>query len=152
MAKLNLGCGYDKKKGFINVDIAHEVDPDICINIEGGLPFKDNTFSYIYSSHCLEHIQPHKWQYVLKEIMRVAKNGAILELLLPFDNTKKRTNIAHFRTFSYWSFTQFYVNSDRPYYSDWKLKPIKVDSFNPFFLLFPILKKEIYYKFKVVKW
>jgi len=44
MEKLNIGCGYDKKEGFMNIDIAGGVNPDKVVNIEKGLPFKENTF------------------------------------------------------------------------------------------------------------
>lgn len=155
MKGLNIGCGWDKKEGYTNIDISPEVKPDIIVNIEDGLPFKDNQFNRIYTSHCIEHVRPDKWWFVLEEIMRVAENKCILEILVPFDNTKKRTNIGHYRTFSYWSFSQYYITEKkRRYYSGWKLEPLhKEDNIllKMFYLMFPILKKEIYYKFMIVK-
>ena len=81
--KLNIGCGLKKKEDYINIDISKKVGPDKVVDIEKGLPFDDNTFDVIYSSHCLEHIVPGKISLVLKEIVRVAKDGAKLNLVLP---------------------------------------------------------------------
>lgn len=152
--KLNIGCGWDKLEGFVNIDKSPEVDPDMIVDIENGLPFPDNSFRYIYSEHCLEHITPEKWRFTLNEIARVAKDGCILEMKLPFDNVGQRTNADHFRTFSWHSFDQFIPKGDRSYYSD--LNMIKLTK-NPnileklFFYLFPFLKYEVHFKFKIVK-
>ena len=153
--KLNLGCGWNKLDGFVNIDISKEVKPDIVLDIERGLPFRSDSIAYIYSSHCLEHVKPCNWQFVLDEIMRVAKDGCILELELPFDNSKKRSNIGHYRTFYFSSFSQFYVTEKKlAYYSKWKLRRLHRE-FTPFekifFTLFPFLKKEIYFKFEIIK-
>ena len=152
--KLNIGCGWDKKKGFINIDKVKEVKPDFVVDIEKGLPFKDNSFEYIYSEHCLEHIEPQNWRFVLREISRVAKHGCVLELKLPFDNLGQRTNADHFRTFGWHSFDQFLKGSKRNYYS--KLTMIKLTK-DPnkitklFYYLFPFLKYEVHLKFKIIK-
>jgi ubiquinone/menaquinone biosynthesis C-methylase UbiE len=152
--KLNIGCGYNKKKGFINIDKAKHVNPDKVVDIEKGLPFPEKAFEYIYSEHCLEHIEPQNWRFVLNEICRIAKNNCILELKLPFDNLGQRTNADHFRTFSWHSFDQFSEESKRGYYSNLKLKrlhkcPNKLVKL--FYYLFPFLKYEVHLKFKVVK-
>ena len=154
--KINIGCGWNHKYGFINIDKAEEVKPDMVYDIENGLlPFKNDSVEHIYSSHCLEHVKPCNWQFVLDEIMRVAKNGCILELELPFDNSKKRGNIGHYRTFYFSSFSQYYVTEKkRAYYSDWKLKKLHRE---PAFIekviytLFPIIKPNIKFKFEVIK-
>lgn len=152
--RLNIGCGWNKLNGFVNIDKAREVKPDIIADIEKGLPFPDNSFDYIYSEHCLEHIEPQNWRFVLNEIARVAKDGCILELKLPFDNTGQRTNADHFRTFSWHSFDQLLEESNRQYYSDLILvklskNPSKLEKL--FFYIFPFLKYEVHFKFKIVK-
>lgn len=153
--KLNIGCGWDKKKGFINIDKAKEVKPDIVCDIEDGLPFKDNTAEYIYSAHCLEHVRPERWRYVWEEIGRVAKDGCILELKLPFDNPSKRCHIDHYRTFWWDSFEQYYTKEKlRAYYSNFKLEPLHKEPnkiTKLFYLLFPWLKGTIYFKFRIHK-
>lgn len=151
--KLNIGCGWYKKDGFINIDKSSEVSPDKVVDIEKGLPFGNDYFDYIYSSHVLEHISPNKFRFVLEEIARVIKDGGILELDLPFDNIGTRTNIDHYRTFSFGTFDQLY-NTNLYYYFSFQLKPLHKKPIFPirlFFYLFPIFKHNIHYKFQVLK-
>jgi|TARA_Y100000034_G_C6888615_1_gene408388 ubiquinone/menaquinone biosynthesis C-methylase UbiE len=152
--KLNIGCGWNKMNGFVNIDKASEIKPDIVVDIEQGLPFQDNSFEHIYSSHCMEHVRPQYWKFLLNELARVAKDSCILELKLPFDNPGQRTNADHYRTFLWHSFDQFLVGSNRSYYSKLNLvklikDPLKLEKL--FFYLFPFLKYEVYFKFKIVK-
>jgi len=152
--KLNLGSGYKKKEGFINIDKSPEVNPDQVVDIEQGLPFPDNSVDYIYSEHALEHITPSKWRFVLNEIQRVCKPGAILELKLPFDNQGQRCNADHFRTFNWHSFDQYIDGGGRNYYGDLRLKKLTKDPnklVKLFFYLFPFLKYEVNLKFEIVK-
>lgn len=153
MKKLNLGCGDKLLEGFINIDKAKEVNPDMVVDIEKGLPFKDNSIDYIYSCHCLEHIRPGRWRFVLNEIARVAKKGCILELHLPFDNIRTRGNIDHYKTFNFGSFDQLIDGNKRNYYSKLRLKPlIKYPYLEKlFYYLFPLPKTTIKFKFNVVK-
>ncbi|MCM8787954.1 MAG: methyltransferase domain-containing protein [Candidatus Omnitrophica bacterium] len=152
--KLNIGCGYEKKEGFVNIDKAREVNPDYIVDIEKGLPFPDNSFDYIFSQHCLEHVRPQYWKFVLDEIARVAKDGCILELYLPFDNIWNRTNSDHYRTFHWTSFAQNEVGSNRFYYTKLKLKRIeKVPNriVRAIYVFFPIFFKEVHFKYRIIK-
>lgn len=152
--KLNIGCGWNKKEGFVNIDKADEVEPDELINIENGLPYEDDTFIKIFSSHTLEHVRPHYWELVLAEMARVSKNGATWELILPFDNIWTRTNANHYRTFSFTSFAQYCGGSRLYYCKGWALRD-KTEYpkrwIRAFFILFPFLKDEIKFEFEVVK-
>lgn len=151
--RLNMGCGWEKFNGFINIDKAKEVKPDQVINIEKGLPFKNNYFKEIYSKHCLEHIKPEKWGFVLNEIARVAKNNCLLVLDLPFDSIRTRGHIDHYRTFNYGSFDQLICGKSRNYYSKLRLKPLRKVSIikKLFFYIFPLLKFNIHYEFLIKK-
>ena len=151
---LQIGCGWDKMDNTVNIDKASEVKPDIVVDIEKGLPFPDNSFDKIFSYHCLEHIRPEYWKFVLNEIFRIAKNECVLEMKLPFDNVGQRTNADHYRTFSWHSFDQLKEDGLREYYADLKLVNLRRNPFKLtklFFYLFPFLKYEVYFKFKVVK-
>lgn len=152
--KLHIGCGWKKSTGFVNIDKAKEVKPDLVVDIEEGLPFKDDSFEYIYSEHSLEHVRPEYWRFVLNEIARVAQDGCVLEMKLPYDNSGQRTNADHYRTFSWNSFDQFSEEGDRNYYSDLRLINLKRTPnklVKLFFYLFPFFKYEVHFKFKVVK-
>ena len=152
--KLHIGCGRIKLDGFINIDIAKEVEPDIVVDIEKGLPFEENSFNYIYSCNALEEIRPQYWDFVLREIGRVAKNGCILELNLPFDNLYQRGRANHYRTFNWDSFFVFAEGQQCDYSAPLILKNLKKRP-NVFirlwFNLFPFLKKHVHFKFKIIK-
>lgn len=151
--KLNIGCGWKKKKGYINIDKSNRVEPDIVMDIENEIGFPENTFDEIYSEHSLEHIRPDRWKFVLNEIARVAKDGCVLHLKLPFDNIINRTNVDHYRTFSWFSFGCLANDGKRDYYSDLVLESLKEPLWieKVFYSLFPILKYEVEFKFRIVK-
>ncbi len=152
--KLHIGCGRVKLEGFINIDIAKEVEPDMVVDIEKGLPFPDNSFDYIYSSNVLEHIRPQYWEKLLNEISRVAKHKCVLELELPFVNVFQLTHANHYRAFSWDSFHCHEENSGFTYYSNLVLRNLlkRPNVFTRlWFNLFPFLKKHISLKYEIIK-
>ena len=57
MNKLNLGCGFDYRPGWINADRFKECKPDVVVDInEPPWPFNDNEFDHILLKHVLEHV------------------------------------------------------------------------------------------------
>ena len=80
--KLNLGCGFNKLAGYVNVDIRKEVSPDVVCDIQK-LLYPDNSVDEIFASHLLEHIGWRKVDEVLKEWYRVLKPEGYLKLILP---------------------------------------------------------------------
>jgi len=53
--KLNLGCGEDKREGYINIDIRESVDPDIAADVRN-LPYDEKSVDEILAYDVLEHI------------------------------------------------------------------------------------------------
>ena len=154
--KLNLGCGFDYKKGYINFDISDKVGADVVGNMLESWPFPSNYFDEIFTHDTLIHIPPCKWDFVLKEINRVSKKGCILDFTEPFDNIIYRSAVSNYTTFTWNSFSCMEVggHSIREYYSPLKLKRLskKPNKFvMGFFCMFPLFLKHIHLKFEVIK-
>lgn len=73
MNKINLGCGVDYKKGYINVDNDRSNKLDVYADFTERLPFVNNFADVIYCKNVFEHI-PNPLNFLL-EIKRVLKNG-----------------------------------------------------------------------------
>ena len=54
LVKLDIGCGKNKKEGFIGIDIDPHSNADI-ISSALKLPFDDESIDEIHSSHLVEH-------------------------------------------------------------------------------------------------
>ncbi len=80
--KLNLGCGTQKIGGYVNCDISPQVKPDLILNIEGTLPFKDNSVDEIVMIHVLEHV--HNFIQLMQEIWRISEKNAQIRVRVPF--------------------------------------------------------------------
>jgi len=106
---LDIGCGKKKYPGSIGLDSNPKSDADIFTNIEKKLPFTQNSFDFVYSSHTLEHINPKKLVFVLEEIWRVVKPDGKICLIIPhFSGSGSYTNPTHLRMgFSSQSFKFF---------------------------------------------
>ena len=84
--KLNLGCGYDKREGYVNVDAFPDGNPDVVCDLEK-LPWiwETNSVDGVLFSHSLEHMgqQSSLFLAIMKELYRVCKNGAVVEINVP---------------------------------------------------------------------
>lgn len=87
--KLNLGCGYDHKDGWINLDIDKTCQPDILASALD-LPFADNSIDEIICRHVVEHFSPDEAQQFFNEVYRVLKIGCRAHLRVDKDWSKKR--------------------------------------------------------------
>nr|WP_199065386.1 hypothetical protein [Chromobacterium sp. ASV5] len=86
MLKLNLGCGYDKRPGFINVDSEAACQPDQVVDLETfPWPWADNSVSEILLSHVLEHLGADTKTYlsIIKELYRVCAPDACVTIIVP---------------------------------------------------------------------
>jgi len=75
--KLNLGSGFRKQHGYINIDNRPETYPDLLCNIENGLPYDDGKVDEIRAVDFLEHLHQDKVIFVIEEIWRVLKNNGL---------------------------------------------------------------------------
>lgn len=82
--KINLGCGSNKEPGYINVDKAHA--PDVMHDLESfPWPWPDSSVDEIRAHHVLEHLGRETAVFigVMKEMYRVCKPGAKIEIVVP---------------------------------------------------------------------
>ena len=102
--KIDLGCGPNKKEGFLGVDFTPGEGVDFVANFQKDpLPFPDRSCAYIYSSHCLEHISnPY---HLFSEISRVSSEGARIEIWVPYAHHNDALLIGHvhYYTEEYWN-------------------------------------------------
>jgi predicted SAM-dependent methyltransferase len=81
--KLDIGCGPNKRPGYIGIDTRSCPGVDHVIDIEQErLPFPDASVSHVFSSHCLEHLKDP--MQLFREIARVAQDGAEVEIWTPY--------------------------------------------------------------------
>lgn len=109
--KLNVGCGYDVKPGWVNLD-GYVTGPNI---IKHDLtvipyPFSTNTFDVVYASHVVEHI-PHVYHNhngtgrdvlysVFEEFYRILKPHGRLIIRTPFGGSADA--MCHPQHYRYW--------------------------------------------------
>jgi predicted SAM-dependent methyltransferase len=81
---LDIGCGPNMSKEFVNLDYLWMPGIDICWDLtKDKLPFEDNCFKGVFSEHCFEHIPFEDFQKNMKEIYRVMKPGGTFRLSMP---------------------------------------------------------------------
>lgn len=80
---LEIGSGEKRIEGFETLNIISGPDVDYVCDASKALPFQDNTFDVIYSSHALEHIPWYQTENILKEWVRILKPKGILEIWVP---------------------------------------------------------------------
>lgn len=82
--KLNLGCGMQIKKDYVNLDCRGYDGVDVVHDLETfPYPFENNTFKEVFCSHVLEHLDKKKLPEIMAELKRICKKGAIIKIYLP---------------------------------------------------------------------
>ena len=81
--KINLGAGGTKLDCFVTLDYDPLENPDYIVDLEKDtLPFEDSTVEVVIAHHILEHLGPGYF-HCLKEIYRVCKHGATIDIRVP---------------------------------------------------------------------
>lgn len=84
--KLNIGCGTDYKKGWINIDNNSDNNIeklDLNWDMRYPLPFPENSVDYIFNEHFIEHLTVEEGQKAIKDLMRVLKPGGVMRIATP---------------------------------------------------------------------
>ena len=79
---INIGCGNAQIAESIGVDISPAAQAAVVLADACFLPFKDDTFDYVVSSACLEHLEAAPI-LALREWLRVIKPGGTIAVVVP---------------------------------------------------------------------
>jgi hypothetical protein len=82
---LDWGCGSNRfAPTVLSVDNYPHKEADLVLDISRvSLPFVDNVFDFVFSSHAIEDVEPQYSQKVFDELARVIKVGGYMALLIP---------------------------------------------------------------------
>ena len=98
MNKLNLGSGNDYMEGWTNVEIIEELKGDVRHDLNVyPYPFPDNEFDEIRAASILEHLD--KPIEALKEMIRIAKDGAKITIIVPHAHSYSAVTDLQHKTF-----------------------------------------------------
>jgi predicted SAM-dependent methyltransferase len=81
--RLNLGCGFDVREGFLNVDFHSVHKPDLVANVTDLSMLPSGYYSEIIAQDILEHIPRTITVPVLCEWNRLLAKNGILEIRVP---------------------------------------------------------------------
>jgi hypothetical protein len=84
--KLNMGCGHNKKVGYVNVDRAPACVPDVVCDLEQTpWPWPDSSVSEVVFFHALEHMgeQSAAFLAIMQELYRVCAPNAVVHITVP---------------------------------------------------------------------
>lgn len=79
--KVNIGCGYDHKIGYLNVDIDPACKPDLLIkSIDDLIQIGVNSVDEVLAKDVLEHIPRRNFVFSLLEIVSIIRVGGIMHV------------------------------------------------------------------------
>ncbi len=123
--KLNIGCGKDIKKGYVNLDSVKLPGVDVVHNLDKyPWPFKDNTFEEFNCDNVLEHLD--SIVKPMEEIWRISKNKGKVIINVPiFPSIWAMVDPTHKQFFTYMTFNYFRPEDSLNYYSKARFNIVK---------------------------
>lgn len=133
MTRLNLGCGFDIREGWTNVDRVPRDGVNLVVDLDDleppwkTIPLDDDTVDEFHGVDLIEHIA-HPLP-LMQELWRVAKPGARCKFELPYGSSDDAwEDPTHYRPYfwrSWYYFGQpFYFRADYGYRGDWRVDKI----------------------------
>jgi SAM-dependent methyltransferase len=121
---LNVGCGHDRRAGYVNQDIAELPGVDLVCELgEEKLPVEDGAFDVILARDVLEHVDLVP---ALRELHRVlAPGGRLVISTVHFTSRNLWIDPTHRRGFSLRTLDMFVGNGNRSYYFDYAFDAIE---------------------------
>lgn len=75
MIKIDLGCGKNKREGFLGVDSIDFEGVDVVLNVgKDPWPWEDGSVDEVHASHFVEHLEPEERIHFVNELFRVLNN------------------------------------------------------------------------------
>ena len=120
MKQLNIGCGKNLLKGYLNIDIRKPYDMKINLN-KFPYPFKTNSVDYVLMDNVLEHLDnPVK---VIEELYRITKPSGHIKIIVPFYNCHHAyADITHKSFYCLDTFDNFDIEKKDKFYNLSKAK------------------------------
>ena len=85
--RLNIGCGSNVLKGWLNTDIYPVPSPIaevVYLDASLRFPFEDASFQFVNSEHIFEHLTFEDSCNMLAECYRVLRPGGIMRMAIPY--------------------------------------------------------------------
>ena len=101
--RLNIGCGNNKKEGWINIDLSRKAD--VILDIRNPIPLPSSSCSIVYSEHFLEHLSyPADTLTFLSECYRLLEPGGSFSVGVPDTEGPIKEYVAQIndKTISFW--------------------------------------------------
>ncbi len=116
-ARLNLGCGRDRRADCLNVDVLAEVGPDLVLDLDRHpYPLPRRHFTHIYAKDVVEHLADVP--RFMEEVHELLVPGGTLEITTPhFSCANSFTDPTHRRHLGLYSFDYFTGDHPWSYYS-----------------------------------
>lgn len=103
---IDIGCGENKVRGSIGLDVRPCSGVDIVCRFDHALPLKNESVDTIWCRHVLEHMAD--LEPVLKELRRVLKDSGRIHIIVPhFSNSLAYSDYTHRRFFGLYTFDYF---------------------------------------------
>jgi predicted SAM-dependent methyltransferase len=119
--RLNLGCGLRHLPGFINCDKNPACHPDRVVDLEGPLPFPNNSSEVVVLDNVAEHIQ--NLMGLMGELHRIVRPGGIIKVHVPHVSyIGAWQDYTHVRWFSLHSLDYFLEGFEYNFYSEVRFK------------------------------
>lgn len=129
--KVILGCGNQRKEGWIGLDKG-DYGQEIIRDIKKGLPFCDNSCEALVADQLLEHIQLNEdFIFMMNECLRVLKPGGIFEIWSPnYQSETAFKDPTHCRFITKYTFTYMIKENKWEYGFDkrWKILLNEIES------------------------
>jgi Methyltransferase domain len=80
--RLDLGCGKNKREGFIGVD-SRDFGQDVIHDLTQAWPWNEDAVDEVHCSHFVEHLNAQERIYFINELYRVMRPGAKATIIVP---------------------------------------------------------------------